>query len=153
MTADEMDFDDEMPEDEMPEDEMPEDEMPDDIDEDEMPDDIFEDEAVDDDLIDDEIDEPDKPDEPDEEDEEDTEALDDLEAEELDMLTEDEASETIVADEEQQLRDIRRAQRSIEASAAGGATTGEFVCSSCFLVKKTSQLANKRKRICLDCAD
>jgi hypothetical protein len=81
-----------------------------------------------------------------------TEALDDLEAEELEMLTEDEASETIVVDEETQLRDIRRAQISIEASSAGGAAEDEFVCSVCFLVKKSSQLANRRKKICLDCA-
>ena len=26
------------------------------------------------------------------------------------------------------------------------------VCTSCFLVERTSQLANKRKKICLDCA-
>ncbi len=81
-----------------------------------------------------------------------TEALDDLEAEELEMLTEDEASETIVVDEETQLRDIRRAQISIEASSAGGAAEDEFVCSICFLVKKSSQLSNRRKKICLDCA-
>ena len=82
----------------------------------------------------------------------DTEALDDLEAEELEMLTEDEAKETIVVDEETQLRDIRRAQISIEASSAGGAAEDEFVCSICFLVKKSSQLSNRRKKICLDCA-
>jgi len=84
--------------------------------------------------------------------ESDTEALDDLEAEELEMLTEDEASETIVVDEATQLRDIRRAQISIEASSAGGATEGEFVCSVCFLVKKSSQMSNRRKKICFDCA-
>ncbi len=82
----------------------------------------------------------------------DTEALDDLEAEELEMLTEDEASETIVVDEETQLRDIRRAQISIEASSAGGASEDEFVCSVCFLVKKSAQLSSRRKKICRDCA-
>ena len=81
-----------------------------------------------------------------------TEALDDLEAEELEMLTEDEASETIVVDEATQLRDIRRAQISIEASSVGGASEDEFVCSICFLVKKSSQLSSRRKKICLDCA-
>ena len=30
---------------------------------------------------------------------------------------------------------------------------GEFVCQSCFLVKRSSQLANRRKMICRDCAD
>lgn len=28
---------------------------------------------------------------------------------------------------------------------------GEFVCSSCFLVKPNSQLANAKKKLCLDC--
>ena len=83
----------------------------------------------------------------------DTEALDDLEAEELEMLTEDEASETIVVDEETQLRDIRRAQIAIESGVAGAPTPGEFVCSICFLVKKSSQLSSRRKKVCLDCAD
>jgi hypothetical protein len=86
-------------------------------------------------------------------DEEDTEALDDLEAEELEMLTDDEAQETIVVDEEAQLRDIRRAQIAMEVGEAGGAQANEFVCSVCFLVKKSSQLANRRKKICLDCAE
>lgn len=83
----------------------------------------------------------------------DTEALDDLEAEELEMLTDDEAQETIVVDEEAQLRDIRRAQIAIEVGEADGAQANEFVCSVCFLVKKSSQLANRRKKICLDCAE
>lgn len=87
------------------------------------------------------------------EDEAETEALDDLEAEELEMLTEDEAQETIVVDEAAEMRDIRRAQLAIEKSDVGEAQDDEFVCSVCFLVKKSSQLANKRKRICLDCAD
>jgi hypothetical protein len=141
------------------EDEMPDDEMPDDIDDDDISDDLFDDEPAEDDLLDEDLEEDDATpgvdadeDDDDEDEDEDTEALDDLEAEELDMLTDDEASETIAADEEKQLRDIRRAQISIEASAAGGAGANEFVCSSCFLVKKTSQLANKRKKICRDCA-
>jgi hypothetical protein len=32
------------------------------------------------------------------------------------------------------------------------ARADEFVCQSCFLVKRTSQLANRRKMYCLDCA-
>jgi hypothetical protein len=147
MTTDEMDFDDETPEDDLPED----------IDEDELTDDLFEEDEPEDDVLvgvldDDDDDEPAVGDDKDDDDDEDTEALDDLEAEELDMLTDDEASETIAPDEEKQLRDIRRAQISIEASAAGGAGANEFVCSSCYLVKKTSQLASKRRKICLDCA-
>ena len=143
MSNDEMSFEDEMSEEE--------------ISDDAMSDDLFEDDPADEDVL---LDEDSDDDEDaaageaggDEESEGDTEALDDLEAEELEMLTEDEASETIVVDEETQLRDIRRAQLSMEAGVAGGATDGEFVCSVCFLVKKSSQLANRRKKVCLDCA-
>jgi hypothetical protein len=28
----------------------------------------------------------------------------------------------------------------------------EFVCQSCFMVKRTSQLANRKKMLCVDCA-
>jgi len=129
------------------------------FDEDVVEDDVLvlvDDEVVADDVVADDVvvaDEADAVDEGDTADSEgDTEALDDLEAEELEMLTEDEASETIIVDEATQLRDIRRAQISIEASSAGGATEGEFVCASCFLVKKSSQLSNRRGKICLDCA-
>jgi hypothetical protein len=27
----------------------------------------------------------------------------------------------------------------------------EFVCSKCFLVKRTTQLADKRRKLCRDC--
>lgn len=119
-----------------------------------LEDDLFEEE--DDDADDDDIlvapdDDEDADDDADEDGE--TEALDDLEAEELEMLTDDEAQETIVVDEEAQLRDIRRAQIAIDVGEAGGAQANEFVCSVCFLVKKSSQLANRRKKICLDCAE
>lgn len=81
----------------------------------------------------------------------DREALDELEAEELEMLTEDEAAETLPVDEAEELREIRRAAMSLE-SAADSAAEGEFVCASCFLVKAGSQLADKRKKLCRDCA-
>jgi len=139
-----------------------EDEAPDEVLSDEpLEDDLFEDDVVADDVVEDdvlndvvipvaEIDSDDST--ADSESDGDTEALDDLEAEELEMLTEDEASETIVVDEETQLRDIRRAQISMEASSVGGAAANEFVCSVCYLVKKSSQLSSRRKKICLDCA-
>ena len=85
-------------------------------------------------------------------DDEDDEALDELEAEELEMLTEDESSETIVVDEAAEMRAIRRAQLAMEGEGADEASSDEFVCTSCFLVKRTSQLANKRRKICADCA-
>ena len=84
--------------------------------------------------------------------EEPAEALDELEAEEREMLTEDESDETIVVDEAAEMRAIRRAEISMEEESADSAHSDEFVCTSCFLVKKNSQMANKRRKICFDCA-
>ncbi|MEN8239034.1 MAG: DUF4193 family protein [Actinomycetota bacterium] len=80
------------------------------------------------------------------------EALDELEAEELEMLTEDETTETLVIDEAAEMRAIRRAEISMDVESVDEAASDEFVCTSCFLVKRSSQLANKRKKICRDCA-
>jgi len=85
----------------------------------------------------------------DDEDDEEDEALDELEAEELELLAE-EAAESLLVDEAAELREIRRAELSMNVGAQE-ARVDEFVCSSCFLVKRTSQLANKRKLICRDC--
>ena len=81
-----------------------------------------------------------------------TEALDELEAEELEMLTEDETNEAIVVDEAAEMRAIRRAEIAMEAGEVDEAASDEFVCTKCFLVKSHLQLAAKRKKICLDCA-
>ncbi len=81
----------------------------------------------------------------------DVKALEQLEAEELEMLTEDEEAEALPVDEAEELRQIRRAAMSLE-SAADSAAEDEFVCNSCFLVKAGSQLADKRKKLCRDCA-
>jgi hypothetical protein len=87
---------------------------------------------------------------PDEEEESDDQALDELEAEELEMLTEDEAAESLPVDEAEELRQMQRVAIELEASAdAIGAD--EFVCKNCFLVKRVTQLADKRKRLCRDC--
>jgi hypothetical protein len=150
MSNDETKFEDEVSDDVLPdeplEDDLLEDEV---VDEDAL---LDVEEPIADDDIDDVVVEVVSDDDTDTEADSDTEALDDLEAEELEMLTEDEASETIVVDEETQLRDIRRAQISIEAGTVGGAGKDEFVCSVCFLVKKSSQLSSRRKKMCLDCA-
>ncbi len=79
-------------------------------------------------------------------------ALDELEAEELEMLTDDETSETLVVDEAAELLAIRKAELAMEREGADGAAADEFVCSRCFLVLKVSQLADKRRKICKDCA-
>jgi len=85
-----------------------------------------------------------------EEEEEEEEALDELEAEELDMLTEDEAAESLPVDEVEELRQLRREAIELELgpSAVG---EDEFVCSGCFLVKRITQLADKRRKLCRDC--
>lgn len=79
-------------------------------------------------------------------------ALDELEAEELEMLTEDESDEAIVVDEAAEMRAIRRAEIAMEAGEVDEAKDDEFVCTKCFLVKPRSQLAKSRKKICKDCA-
>ncbi len=82
---------------------------------------------------------------------EEAEALDKLEAEELEMLTEDEAAEALPIDEAEELRQLRMEAIALETGAES-AQEDEFVCSSCFLVKRISQLANRRKKLCKDCA-
>ncbi len=81
---------------------------------------------------------------------EEAEALAELEAEELEMLTDDEASEVMPVGQAE-LQALRREQMATEADAEG-VGSDEFVCQSCFLVKRTSQIADTRKKICRDCA-
>lgn len=78
------------------------------------------------------------------------EALDELEAEELELL-EDEVSESLLVDEVAELRAIRREELTMDLDAHA-VRDGEFVCQSCFLVRRTSQIANRRRMICRDCA-
>lgn len=108
----------------------------------EVEDDAFEDEATPDDHDDD--DESD-----DDHDEETAEALEELESEEL-KLTEDEESEALLVDEVKELRAMRREELTMNVDAQGQ-KPDEFVCQSCFMVKRMSQMANKRKMICQDC--
>lgn len=126
-------------------DEVSEEDPPEDLSE--LDEDLDVDALIDDDTLSDDDDETD-----DDETDDDDEALDELEAEELEMLTEDETSETLVVDEAAEMRAIRRAELAMDQQGAAEATEGEFVCSNCFLVLKSSQLANPRKKICKDCA-
>ncbi len=103
-----------------------------------------------DDVADDDSDDGDEKD--DDKSESDDEAFDELEAEELEMLTEDETTEALVVDEAAEMRAIRRAELAMDQQGVVEASEGEFVCSSCFLVLKSSQLANPRKKVCKDCA-
>lgn len=86
----------------------------------------------------------------DERDEETTEALEELESQELKVLDE-EAADNQLVDEVKELRAIRREELTMDVETQGQ-RSGEFVCQSCFMVKRTSQLANKRKMLCADCA-
>lgn len=140
------DFDDDDAVEDIPD---PDEDMPDDIDllDEDIDDEIDEDAIL---STDDEVDDDDEAE--DDEAEDDDEAFDELEAEELEMLTEDETTETLVVDEAAEMRAIRRAELAMDQQGVIEASEGEFVCSSCFLVLKTSQLANPRKKICKDCA-
>lgn len=147
MAADDItdDFDDD---DELDIEDIAEDDLADDFDDDEdevVVDDDDDDVAdeVDDDFDDDEEDEGD-----DEDDEEDRdEALEELEAAELEI---EDDPETLLVDEAAEIREMRREELGIGGSAREQ-SADEFVCSECFLVKKTSQLANKKRRVCRDC--
>ncbi len=86
----------------------------------------------------------------DEHDEETTEALEELESQELKLL-EEEVDDAQLVDEVKELRAIRREELTMDVEAQGQ-RSDEFVCQSCFMVKRTSQLANKRKMLCADCA-
>ena len=130
----------------------------DDLDEDIEPDIVEDDEDLDlsDDVLvedaDDDDDESDTASDDDDDDDDDDEALDELEAEELEMLTDDESVETLVVDEAAEMRAIRRAELAMQGEGVDEASSDEFVCTSCYLVKRTSQLTNKRRKICADCA-
>lgn len=101
---------------------------------------------------DDELDDDDDDDADEVDSEEGEEALDELEAEELEMLTDDEESETLIVDEAAEMRAIRRAELAMDRDGGGERADDEFLCQGCFLVLKRSQLMDKRKMLCRDCA-
>ncbi len=104
------------------------------------------------DIAEDELDEDSDDDEEEEEhDEETADALEELESQELQLL-EEEANEAMLVDEVEELRAMRRAELTMNVDAHVQ-RADEFVCQSCFMVKRMSQLANKRKMICRDCVD
>ena len=83
---------------------------------------------------------------------EDTQDLDELETEELEMLTEDELAETLVIDEAAELRAIRLAELALSGETGTERSADEFLCQGCFLVLRASQLVDKRRSLCVDCA-
>ncbi len=84
------------------------------------------------------------------EDDETVEALEELESEELALLDE-EVNEALLVDEVKELKAIRREELTMNVDAQAQ-RSDEFVCQSCFMVKRTSQLANRKKMLCTDCA-
>jgi DNA-directed RNA polymerase subunit beta' len=133
-----------------------------DIDEDALAEDLDEDlTVIEDDGFDDEDDltadeeeiedEVEVEDDDDDHDDETAEALEELENQELQLL-DDEANEAMLVDEAAELRAMRREELTLNVDAQSQ-KDDEFVCQSCFMVKRTSQLANKRKMICFDCVD
>lgn len=126
------------------------DEIEEDLDDDlETPiDDEFEDDVDEDDEFEDDEEEGD---DDGDHDEETAEALEELESQELQLLDE-EANEAMLVDEVAELRAMRREELTLNVDAQSP-KDDEFVCQSCFMVKRMSQLANKRKMICSDCVD
>ncbi len=128
-----------------------------DLDED-LDDDVIEDldDVIDDLDVDVDIDDDDEPESPEsgggkaDQDEETTEALEELETQELQLL-EEEKNDNLLVDEVEELRAIRREELTMNVDTQSQ-RSDEFVCQSCFMVKRTSQLANKRKKLCADCA-
>jgi len=84
------------------------------------------------------------------EDDETVEALEELESEELALLDE-EVNEALLVDEVKELKAIRREELTMNVDTQAQ-RSDEFVCQSCFLVKRTSQLANRKQMLCTDCA-
>ncbi len=106
---------------------------------------------VDDDDDDDVDFDDDEDDDKDDQDEETTEALEELESQELQILDE-EKNDNLLVDEVEELRAIRREELTMNVDTQLQ-RADEFVCQSCFMVKRMSQLANKRKQLCTDCAE
>ncbi len=100
---------------------------------------------------DDDVDFDDDDEEKDDQDEETTEALEELESQELQTLDE-EKNDNLLIDEVEELRAIRREELTMNVDTQLQ-RADEFVCQSCFMVKRMSQLANKRKQLCTDCAE
>jgi len=132
------------------EDDLEDEELTPDLDDDFVDDELVEEVAEVDDEDDDEDEEEDE-DEDEDHDEETAEALEELENQELQLL-DDEANEAMLVDEVAELRAMRREELTMNVDAQSQ-KDDEFVCQSCFMVKRTSQLANKRKMICFDCVD
>ena len=85
--------------------------------------------------------------------EDDSEADDELsglEVEELKMLDEGVSGELLTSEQAMEVAGIRRAELSINPDDHA-IRQNEFLCESCFLVKRITQKSSPRSKICIDC--
>ncbi|MDE0121147.1 MAG: hypothetical protein OXS33_05380 [bacterium] len=111
----------------------------------------FDDEDLDSDLGDDY--EPDGNFREDSQDEDESEADDELsglEGEELNMVEEGVSGELLTSEQAMEVAGIRRAELSINPDDHA-IRQNEFLCESCFLVKRITQKSSPRSKICIDC--
>ena len=98
-----------------------------------------------------------EPDEDEDEDDTAVEALDDESEESLDVLMAKRKSKEDADDDgsaEESVLELTRNDRVTGSlpSNAKPQQSSEFTCRSCYLVKHQSQLANKKRMLCRDCA-
>ncbi len=111
----------------------------------------FEDEDLDSDIGDDY--EPDGDFSDGSQDEDDAEADDELsglEGEELNMVEKGVSGDLLTSEQAMEVAGIRRAELSINPDDHA-IRQNEFLCVSCFLVKRITQKASPRSKICIDC--
>ena len=86
-------------------------------------------------------------------DEDDSDADDELsglEGEELNMVEEGVSGELLTSEQAMEVAGIRRAELSINPDDHA-IRQNEFLCESCFLVKRITQKSSPRSKICIDC--
>lgn len=108
-----------------------------------------EDDLDDEDIDGDDVDEDDDDDDEDDEGDQKTVTLDALEAEELDTVETNDPA-TILVDEASEIKALRRVEMAIDVEA-DTRRVDEFVCTSCFLLRKNVQLADPENMLCADC--
>ena len=89
----------------------------------------------------------------DSQDDDDSEADDELsglEGEELNMVEEGVSGELLTSEQAMEVAGIRRAELSINPDDHA-IRQNEFLCESCFLVKRITQKSSPRSKICIDC--
>ena len=86
----------------------------------------------------------------DEDDSEEDDELSGLEGEELNMVEEGVSEELLTSEQAMEVAGIRRAELSINPDDHA-IRQNEFLCESCFLVKRITQKASRRSKICIDC--